>query len=183
MKDLIKQLRETPSRSKRELLDKAADAIEQLSFDIAALEDVARAGTKAIRMRWNEEIKAFEEYKEPFMTVECPTEDDYNRLQELIEIGSKYCWISAEDRLPDSFKPVIVCREKAKGEFIVEQGHRDVNGWWKVYGTRTKNVSCWMPMPEPPEKALNPCDRCMSGSYRGCDGCGHAEKDSEGGLS
>ena len=28
--DLIKQLRETPSRSKRELLDKAADAIEEL---------------------------------------------------------------------------------------------------------------------------------------------------------
>lgn len=61
-------------------------------------------------------------------------------------------WISVKDRLPDSFKPVIVCREKEKGEFIVEQGHRDVNGWWKVYGTRTKNVSYWMPMPEPPKE-------------------------------
>ena len=61
-------------------------------------------------------------------------------------------WISVHDRLPDSFKPVIVCREKAKGELIVEQGHRDVNGWWKVYGTRTKNVTYWMPMPEPPKE-------------------------------
>ena len=95
--NLIKQLRETPSRSKRELMDKAADAIEQLSQS----------------------------------------------------------WISVEDRLPDSFKPVIVCREKAKGEFIVDQGHRDVNGWWKVYGTRTKNVSYWMPMPEPPKERID----------------------------
>ena len=31
MKNLIKRLRETPSRSKRELLDKAADAIEDLT--------------------------------------------------------------------------------------------------------------------------------------------------------
>ena len=64
-------------------------------------------------------------------------------------------WISVKDRLPDSFKPVIVCREKAKGEFIVEQGHRDVNGWWKVYGTRTKSVTHWMPLPEPPKELID----------------------------
>ena len=40
MKDLIKQLRETPSRSKRELLDKAADAIEQLEQKFNALNSV-----------------------------------------------------------------------------------------------------------------------------------------------
>ena len=34
--DLIKQLRETPSRSKRELLDKAADAIEELENQLSA---------------------------------------------------------------------------------------------------------------------------------------------------
>lgn len=59
-------------------------------------------------------------------------------------------WISVEDRLPQAFQPVIVCREKGKGEYIVEQGHKDVGDWWKVYGTRTKNVTHWMPMPEPP---------------------------------
>ena len=37
--DLIKQLRETPSRSKRELLDKAADAIERLSQHWISVED------------------------------------------------------------------------------------------------------------------------------------------------
>ena len=26
------------------------------------------------------------------------------------------------------------------------------NGRWKVYGTRTKNVLFWMPLPEPPQE-------------------------------
>lgn len=29
---------------------------------------------------------------------------------------------------------------------------------------------------EEAEAALYPCENCMSGSYRGCDGCGHADK-------
>ena len=61
-------------------------------------------------------------------------------------------WISVEDRLPELFVPVIVCRKFGKDERRVEQGCRDVNGWWKVYGTRTKNVTHWMPLPEPPER-------------------------------
>lgn len=62
-------------------------------------------------------------------------------------------WISFEERLPELFVPVIVCRKFGKDERRVEQGCRDVNGWWKVYGTRTKNVTHWMPLPEPPEGA------------------------------
>lgn len=62
-------------------------------------------------------------------------------------------WISVEERLPDMFKPVIVCRRFTKDELKVEQGYRDVNGWWKVYGTRTKNVTHWMPLPKPPKGA------------------------------
>lgn len=61
-------------------------------------------------------------------------------------------WISVDDKLPDRFQPVIICREKNRGEYIVEQGMRDIGDWWKVYGTRTKKVLYWMPMPEPPEK-------------------------------
>lgn len=60
-------------------------------------------------------------------------------------------WIPVTERLPDTFRPVIVCREKGKGEYIVEQGFKDVCDWWKVYGTRTKNVTHWMPLPEPPK--------------------------------
>jgi hypothetical protein len=59
-------------------------------------------------------------------------------------------WISTKERLPESFRPVIVCREKAKGEYVIEQGCKDVGDWWKVYGTRTKKVTHWMPLPHPP---------------------------------
>lgn len=60
-------------------------------------------------------------------------------------------WISVKERLPKAFDPVIVCREGAeKGSVQVEQGRLDVNGWWKVYGTRTKHVTHWMSLPEPP---------------------------------
>ena len=55
-------------------------------------------------------------------------------------------WISVKERLPDQFVPVIVCRKGGK----VEQGTRDVNGWWRVYGTRTKHVTHWMSLPPPP---------------------------------
>lgn len=57
-------------------------------------------------------------------------------------------WISVTERLPESGERVIVCR----GD-MVEQGiFLGVNGWWKVYGTNTKKVTHWMPMPTPPKK-------------------------------
>lgn len=58
-------------------------------------------------------------------------------------------WISVKERLPKAFECVIVCRPK-KGTMIVEAGCLDVNDWWKVYGTRTKAVTHWMPLPDPP---------------------------------
>lgn len=62
-------------------------------------------------------------------------------------------WISVKDRLPEPFHPVIVCRKSKKKEPCVESGSLDVNGWWRVYGTRTKSVTHWMPLPDPPENA------------------------------
>lgn len=77
-------------------------------------------------------------------------------FQELVrenkQIQSRSGWISVKDRLPESFERVIVFRKAGKGEIIVEQGQYDVNGWWRVYGTRTKNVTHWMPLPEPPKE-------------------------------
>lgn len=61
-------------------------------------------------------------------------------------------WISVDDKLPDTFNTVIVCREYAKGSIKVEQGYRDVNGWWMIYGARVKRVTHWMPFPEPTEE-------------------------------
>ena len=71
-------------------------------------------------------------------------------LRELCELA-KPRWISVNEQLPKAFEPVIVCREGTeRGSVKVEQGCLDVNGWWKVYGTRTKHVTHWMPLPEPP---------------------------------
>ena len=105
--ELISTLRNTPTRSKRKLLDEAADLIENQQNHIAAL----MQANDALRPRW----------------------------------------IPVEERLPEAFVPVIVCREGAPGVRIVEQGHRDVGCWWKVYGTRTKHVTHWLPLPAGPE--------------------------------
>lgn len=61
-------------------------------------------------------------------------------------------WIPVAERLPKSGERVIVARTKVKDQpLFVEQGALMVNGWWKVYGTNTKAVTHWMPLPEPPE--------------------------------
>lgn len=73
-------------------------------------------------------------------------------LHELCDLATSH-WISVNERLPKAFELVIVCRAGAeKGTVKVEYGYLDVNGWWKVYGTRTKHVTHWMPMPEPPKE-------------------------------
>ena len=61
-------------------------------------------------------------------------------------------WISTAERLPKFGVPVLVAREKEKGQLTVEQGTLGVNGWWHVYGTNVKKVAYWMPMPQPPKE-------------------------------
>ena len=43
--------------------------------------------SKEILLRWNEEKKAFEKYKEPYATVECPTKEDYENLKKMVLLG------------------------------------------------------------------------------------------------
>lgn len=58
-------------------------------------------------------------------------------------------WIRTQDKVPKCFVPVLTCRIK-DGEKRVEQGIRMIDDQWKVYGTRTKGVEWWMPLPEAP---------------------------------
>ena len=87
----------------------------------------------------------------------CPYDDDFfcimhicgDALALIEHLDAKVPkWISVEERMPECMQPVIVCREGGK----VEQGYKDTMDWWKVYGTRTKKVTHWMPLPEPPEE-------------------------------
>lgn len=66
--------------------------------------------------------------------------------------GAAAGWISVQDKLPPLGQMVIVYREYAWGDVKVEQGCRDLNGWWRVYGTRTKRITHWMPLPQPPKE-------------------------------
>lgn len=79
--------------------------------------------------------------------TDCPCKDCVD--------GQKFTWRGLwRDPVsdpPKNFVPVIICREKAKGEYIVEQGHKDIGDWWKVYGTRikAKSVVGWQEFPAP----------------------------------
>lgn len=66
-------------------------------------------------------------------------------------------WRDPVNDPPKGFAPVIVCREKAKGEYVVEQGHKDIGDWWKVYGTRikAKSVVGWQEFPAPVRRNNN----------------------------
>ena len=68
--------------------------------------------------------------------------------KELAALREQQRWIPVTERLPEGMKPVIVCRSGER----VQHGYKDVGDWWKVYGTRVKKVTHWMPLPEPPKE-------------------------------
>lgn len=62
-------------------------------------------------------------------------------------------WISVDKALPKANVPVILCRPERGSGVIVQSGtYTGVNGWWRVYGTRVKQVTHWMPLPRPPKE-------------------------------
>ena len=62
-------------------------------------------------------------------------------------------WISIEERMPEPFKPVILCHRRKGGTLVSEQGIYDnLKDTWKAYGVKIKKVTHWMPLPEPPEE-------------------------------
>lgn len=61
-------------------------------------------------------------------------------------------WIPVSEQIPKPYEGVIVAREKEKGKPLkVEAGMMKPDGLWKIYGTNTKGVLYWMPLPEAPE--------------------------------
>lgn len=65
-------------------------------------------------------------------------------------------WINVKDSLPRRMLPVIVCRKDGEVEVgYIDNGHvwKLYGGyWWRARASRSKNVTHWMLLPEPPKE-------------------------------
>ena len=59
-------------------------------------------------------------------------------------------WIPCKERLPEIGGEVLFC--DIDGDIYV--GHRAIGHWWSV-DDKVKNVTAWMPLPEPYKEAEN----------------------------
>lgn len=131
IEEVIKQLESILDHTRSMAASPDADDIwrkdiDALKFALTALRSMVEAGKKNFRV-----------------ITQADNKD--------MDAPANSVWISVKDQLPERFKPVLICREK-NGKPYVEQGYKDVGEWWKVYGTRTKHITHWMPLPEPPEE-------------------------------
>lgn len=131
IEEVIKQLESILDHTRSMAASPDADDIwrkdiDALKFALTALRSMVEAGKKNFRV-----------------ITQADNKD--------MDAPANSVWISVKDQLPERFKPVLICREK-NGKPYVEQGYKDVCEWWKAYGTRTKQVTHWMPLPEPPEE-------------------------------
>ena len=65
-------------------------------------------------------------------------------------------WISVKDRLPHNWESVLTCYSSSQGFGIITIRHKipkSKSGGWGDGRRRcpNKNVTHWMPLPEPPE--------------------------------
>lgn len=134
-KDLISKLRSTPSRSKRKMLDEAADAIEKLS------------GAEC-HGRW-----IFNIIPESLKNRQPTIEDELVRQER---------WISVNDSLPELIpcnagtaysEAVIVLTDGRKAMIAVWDGNEFLCAadYWGAWGEK---ITHWMPLPELPKEEI-----------------------------
>lgn len=110
---------------------------------------------KEILLRYNEEEQVWEEYKEPFATIECPTEADYNRFKELVEIGDRMKWHPADvdwptdEMLQENSEFIVMIRGAANPTTLLYEADCDE---WVDEDDNAYIVDWWMPLPVPPKK-------------------------------
>lgn len=136
-KEIVQALRSTDS----EVGIAAANMIENLTMENRALRYAARSSKRTEHVPYLRalvaELRKELEWKDMVIALaqkeQAEAEAERDALREKVPQ-----WISVEDRKPEAFAPVIICRNGVPGKHIVEQGHKDVGDWWRVYGTRTK---------------------------------------------
>ena len=90
------------------------------------------------------------------------TNPDYYK-QEIARLNAERRWIPVSERLPEMYHPVLTMAKKAKYPRVLsrEKGADDIWVWalrqlgGYVAYIGEKNITHWMPLPEPPEG-----DRC-----------------------
>ena len=102
---------------------------------------------KSILLRQQED-GTWEEKPEPYVTIECETEEDFNHIKRCLEATR---WIPVEERLPekDGFYLVTMDGEIA-GEDKPFTGLTEFeNGKWLDDEDDYQCVLAWQPLPEP----------------------------------
>lgn len=96
----------------------------------------------------------FEEYKEPFTTIECKTEEDFKMIQESVK--QYRGWIDIDQELPKDDKYILLSFSNFDLP-VVGRYEEDQDGCGGFYiGDEEETcisqdlfVNAWMPLPEP----------------------------------
>lgn len=97
---------------------------------------------KSILLRQRED-GTWEEKPEPYVTIECETEEDFNHIKRCLEATR---WIPVEERLPEDGTYLCTLDGELCGLDEPFTGMCGIeNGKWDEEGC----VIAWMPLPEP----------------------------------
>lgn len=60
-------------------------------------------------------------------------------------------WISVKDRLPEKGEIVLACGKRHATSGMFQGASRNNPKWWHWKGNTLKEVTHWMPLPQPPK--------------------------------
>lgn len=97
---------------------------------------------------------------EPYATIECMTEEDYETFKRLIERGRDFEWRDAEVELPADPDEVVLVVVSGKYRNMIFEHAFEMAAYYPGEGWIVDHyplwehpqVSHWMPLPEPPKE-------------------------------
>ena len=157
--NIVEELRNKKSRDNRDLLDRAADRIEELELLINNPKSNNSEDMSNKQIELLEKQLAFWKHHCTVLSKELTKEEEisnrYAKMldeteEELNEERVKSEWISVEERLPETNKKFLVCY--SNGSMDIAKYIR-VDGFelWFEETTFTKHITHWMPLPEAPK--------------------------------